>query len=624
MNILYLSIILFFISCIILTIYHKSLSKNKINFIIISTMGFSIYLTINSIIDFFNNKGKTFNQILWYLVDIRGLEIPMKITLDKLSLTMFSIVIGISSIIYFFSIWYMKNEKNYAKFFIYMNFFVANMLLLIISDNLLFMYFGWECVGLCSYLLINFYYKNKNYGKNAIKSFITTKISDIFLLISIFIFYNYLGTISIQEVNKFSIMYLYKNNYILQISNLFLLIGAIGKSAQFPMYTWLPDAMSGPTPASALIHAATMVTAGIYLIVRMHKIFILTPNILYIMYVIGLITLIISGLFALTQRNIKKILAYSTISQLGYIFLSLGICSWQAAIFHLITHSYFKALLFLSAGSLIKNCSGNQNIFTMNCSYKNNKFLYICFLIGGSSLSALPLITSGFYSKEYILLRLFSNNYIYIFYICILGTFITSLYTFRMIFYVFHEKYKKYNNIIKKNIFHNIPLLILCLLSTVAGLFIQFPYLDGFICKISSDEKFLIIISCLSSIFGIIISYIFYKNNIEIYKFILEENYIDYLHRFFYNSFFLNSIYDLIFVKPYLIITFILFKIDFIDKLMYIPVFLIILFNNFFNKIENGYLRWYIYNIILGVLIMLFLINILHIHYVIKKTYLYI
>ncbi|UDG80303.1 NADH-quinone oxidoreductase subunit L [Candidatus Annandia pinicola] len=623
MDTLYYSIVFPIISFIILILYYKSLSKTKINFLIIITMILSSFNIIKSIINFFDNNEKVYNQILWYWVDVKNLQIPMKITLDKLSITMVSIIISISFIIYFFSIWYMKYEKCYAKFFAYMNLFIANMLFLVLSDNLLSMYFGWEGVGLCSYLLINFYYKNKNYGKNAIKAFITTKISDIFLLISIFIFFNHLGTISIEEIQNFSTTYMYGNNFILQIANILLLIGAIGKSAQIPIHIWLPDAMSGPTPASALIHAATMVTAGVYLITRMHSIFILTPKVLYITCIIGLITLIISGLFALVQRNIKKILAYSTISQLGYMFVSLGICSWQAAIFHLIMHAYFKALLFMSSGSLIKNCNGNQNIFTMNCLYKNNKFIYMCFLIGGSSLSSLPLITSGFYSKEYILLRISSSNHIYILYTCILGTFITSLYTFRMIFYIFHNKQKNYY-IIERNIFHNLPLLILCILSTIIGLFIQFPYLDNFICQMSPNEKFLILISCLSSIFGIIFAYLFYKNNKEIYEIILEENYIYSLYKFLYNSLFLNTIYDFILVKPYLFITFIISRIDLIDKLTYIPIFLIILFNNFFNRIENGYLRWYIYNIILGVLIMLSLINVLHIHYFIKKTYLFI
>src|SRR3989338_6467216 len=257
------------------------------------------------------------------------------------------------------------------------------MLLLVLGDNLLVLYFGWEGVGLCSYLLIGFYFKHAANGNAALKAFIVTRIGDVFMAIGLFILFLHLGTLNIQELMALAPQKYVEGDSWLWIATLLLLGGAVGKSAQLPLQTWLADAMAGPTPVSALIHDATMVTAGVYLIARTHGLFLLAPGVLHFVGVIGAITLLIAGFSALVQTDIKRILAYSTMSQIGYMFLALGVGAWQPAIFHLMTHAFFKALLFLSSGAVILACHHEQNIFRMGGLYKQIPLVYACFLVGG-------------------------------------------------------------------------------------------------------------------------------------------------------------------------------------------------------------------------------------------------
>src|SRR5699024_3271746 len=332
-----------------------------------------------------------------------------------LSVTMISVVTGVGFLIHLFSSWYMTEDlaggHGYPRFFAYMNLFILSMLLLVLGDNLLLLYMGWECVGMCSYLLIGYHYKDYDNAWAAYKAFITTRVGDVALAIGLFILFTTFGTLNIQELLQAAPEAWANGNTMANLAALCLLGGAVGKSAQLPLQTWLPDAMAGPTPVSALIHAATMVTAGVYLIARMHTIFELAPAVLTLVAVVGTITLLLAGFAALVQTDIKRVLAYSTMSQIGYMFLALGVGAWDAAIFHLMTHAFFKALLFLTSGSIIIACHHEQDMFKMGGLWKSLKLPYVVFVIGSASLSALPLITAGYFSKDEILELTFLNGH---------------------------------------------------------------------------------------------------------------------------------------------------------------------------------------------------------------------
>ena len=348
---------------------------------------------------------------MWTWIHVGHFQSAMTLALDGLSLTMLGVVTGVGTLIHLFASWYMRGEEGYSRFFAYTNLFIASMVLLVLADNLVFLYLGWEGVGLCSYLLIGFYYKHSANGAAAMKAFIVTRVGDVFLAIGMFILYREFGSLDISLILENVSAQQATTGSALYWACLMLLGGAVGKSAQLPLQTWLADAMAGPTPVSALIHAATMVTAGVYLIARMHGLFLLEPSVLQLVGWVGGATLLLSGFAALVQTDIKRILAYSTMSQIGYMFVALGIGAWDGAIFHLMTHAFFKALLFLSAGSIIVACHHEQNIFKMGGLRRSLPLVYLCFLVGGSALAALPFVTAGFYSKDEILWNAYASGH---------------------------------------------------------------------------------------------------------------------------------------------------------------------------------------------------------------------
>lgn len=376
------------------------------------------------------------SQVLWTWMQVGDFAPRIALHLDGLSLTMLCVVTGVGFFIHLFASWYMRGEEGYSRFFAYMNLFVASMLFLVLADNLLFLFLGWEGVGLCSYLLIGFYYKHAANGHAAMKAFIITRVGDVFMMLGLLVLFHAFGTLDIQPMLK--AIPEYADRGALALAALLWLGGAVGKSAQLPLQTWLADAMAGPTPVSALIHAATMVTAGVYLIARTHTLFEVSPDVLLLVGTTGAVTLLLAGFSALVQTDIKRILAYSTMSQIGYMFLALGVGAWQAAVFHLMTHAFFKALLFLSAGAVIVACHHEQDIFRMGGLRKKLPLVYACFLVGGSALAALPFVTAGFYSKDEILWLAFANGQQVFFYVGLFGALLTSIYTFRLIFIVFH------------------------------------------------------------------------------------------------------------------------------------------------------------------------------------------
>lgn len=344
-----------------------------------------------------------YSQTLWTWLDVADFNPEITLKLDALSLVFVFVITFIGALIHIYSAGFMAHDTDYARFFASMNLFVVSMLLLVLADNLLLLYLGWEGVGLCSYLLIGFWYENPVNGYAARKAFTITRIGDTAMAIGLFMIFYQFGTLVISEISSTATVVLRQNTSGATVIALLLLAGGIGKSAQLPLQTWLPDAMAGPSPVSALIHAATMVTAGVYLIARLHVIFELSPVAQMTVAIIGAATLFVAGMSALTQFDIKRVLAYSTISQIGYMFLALGVGAWTAAVFHFMVHAFFKALLFLAAGAIIESLHHEHNMFKMGGLKNKMPLIFWTFLAGAVSLAAIPLISSGFYSKDQIL-----------------------------------------------------------------------------------------------------------------------------------------------------------------------------------------------------------------------------
>ena len=413
----------------------------------------------------------------WFTIG--GIQVNFGFQIDQLSLMMMMIVTGIGSLIHLYSIGYMSHDKGFYKFFTYLNLFIFSMLLLVMGSNYLILFIGWEGVGLCSYLLIGFWYENTEYGKAARKAFIMNRIGDLGLLIGIFLIAsqtNALDYLSLaQNASKFEF-----DGVVIMFITLSLFIGAMGKSAQIPLFTWLPDAMAGPTPVSALIHAATMVTAGIYLVVRSNFLYHLSPSTLDFILVIGLATSLIAAFIGLRQNDIKKVLAYSTVSQLGLMFIALGVEAYTSAMFHLMTHAFFKALLFLGAGSVIHAMSGEQDMRFMGGLKSKIPVTYWTFLIGTLAIAGIPPL-SGMISKDEILVALWAKSPI-IWGLTLFSAALTGIYMFRLLFLTFFGNFRgteeQKHHLHESPISMTLPLVVLAVLSVVGG-FINLPHFIG-------------------------------------------------------------------------------------------------------------------------------------------------
>lgn len=426
-----------------------------------------------------NSLGHPLEIRLFDWIKFADINIPFSLTIDHLSLLMLLIVNGVSFLIHVYSIGYMKGDEGAKRFFAYLNLFVFFMLILVLSSGYLMLFIGWEGVGLCSYLLIGFWYKDQANNNAAKKAFIMNRIGDLGFLGALFLMFTTFKTLTISEVlSKASLMP--SGNTILFFITLSLLIGATGKSAQLPLFTWLPDAMAGPTPVSALIHAATMVTAGIYLIARSGVMFLLSPVTMNIILIVGMATAVVGGLTAIRQNDIKKVLAYSTVSQLGFMFMALGLGSFTGAMFHLTTHAFFKALLFLGAGSVIHALGGEQDIRRMGGLGKKIPLTFILFFIATVSISGIPPF-AGFFSKEQILTAAYQHG-MWLGIITTAIALITTIYMFRLLFLVFVRK-ESQAVVDNKHIHESprvmtFPMIVLGVLSIVGG-WIQWPSLLG-------------------------------------------------------------------------------------------------------------------------------------------------
>ncbi len=426
-------------------------------------------------------SGTTTVVHLFDFIQSGKLYIPFAFQVDTLSSLFLLIITGVGFLIHVYSTSYMHDDEGMVKYFSYLNLFVFSMLLLVLGANYLIMFIGWEGVGLCSYLLIGFWFKNRDYTNAAKKAFVMNRIGDLgFLVGMLLILFNF-GTLSYQDF--FGILQSGQNPMSGDIYTwiaVCLFIGAMGKSAQIPLYTWLPDAMAGPTPVSALIHAATMVTAGIYMIARSAALYDLAPLAQELVTIIGLATALLAATIALYQNDIKKVLAYSTVSQLGFMFIALGVGAYTTGIFHVMTHAFFKALLFLGSGSVIHAMSGEQDVKFMGGLRKKLPITYITFLIGVLAIAGFPF-TSGFVSKDEILVSVWHHSHLY-FWLTVFAALLTAIYMFRLLMLTFHGSFRGTEH--QKHHLHEsplpmtLPLIILAILSLVAG-FVQLPHLFG-------------------------------------------------------------------------------------------------------------------------------------------------
>ena len=463
---------------IIIGVNFRKLPKKLTAFLASTTVLVSFVLSIILFISILNTKTPiSYNLFEW--IDIYGLRIPFAFYVDQLTSIMLLIITGVGFLIHVYSVGYMWEDAGFNRFFAYMNLFIFSMLLLVLGENYLIMFIGWEGVGLCSYLLIGFWFKNTAYNNAAKKAFIMNRIGDLGFLLGIFMILFQFGSISYSEVFSKALVYTGSNSNILIIT-LLLFVGAVGKSAQIPLYTWLPDAMAGPTPVSALIHAATMVTAGIYMIARSNILYALAPISLSIVAIVGISTALFAAIIAIFQNDIKKVLAYSTVSQLGYMFLALGVGAFTGAVFHLITHAFFKALLFLGAGSVIHALHGEQDIRNMGGLKSKLKYTFAVFLIATLAIAGIPPF-SGFFSKDEILAHVFDKN-IFLWILATVGALITTFYMFRLLYLTFYGKTriteKQEHHLHESPKIMIIPLIILAVLSIFGG-FIGIPEFLG-------------------------------------------------------------------------------------------------------------------------------------------------
>jgi len=542
-------------------------------------LSLGIFLELNA------SDVKSFTVPLFDWIQVGALRIPFSFLVDPLSSIMLLIVTGIGFLIHVYSAGYMHSDAGFAKFFAYLNLFIFFMLLLVLGSNYVVLFIGWEGVGLCSYLLIGFWFTNANYASAAKKAFIMNRIGDLGFLLAVFFIYSTFGSVEFANVFPQAAL-LPSGSTILVVITLLLFVGATGKSAQLPLFTWLPDAMAGPTPVSALIHAATMVTAGIYMIARSNILFTLAPLTMNIVAIVGLSTAIVAALIAITQNDIKKVLAYSTVSQLGYMFLGLGVGAYTGAFFHVITHAFFKALLFLGAGSVIHAMHHEQDMRNMGGLKAKLPITFFTMLMGTIAISGLPPF-SGFFSKDEILAHVYEHNPT-LWVIGVLGAMLTAFYMFRMLFLTFWGSFRgtkeqeKHLHESPKSM--TIPLVVLAILSVFGGL-IGVPevlgghhWLAQFLSPVlvytkavsgeavpldHATEYLLMGISVGAALLAISIAYVTYVSR-KVLPISDAEN-RSFLSKLSYHKFYIDEVYEALITRPLDAISTFFYKV--VDKL---------------------------------------------------------
>jgi NADH-quinone oxidoreductase subunit L len=483
---------------------------------------------------------------------------------------MMLVVSGVSFVIHVYSIGYMHGDGGFRRYFVFLNLFVFFMLLLVMGGNFLIMFVGWEGVGLCSYLLIGFWYSDDAKATAGKKAFILNRIGDFGFLIAIFLIWTTFGTVQFTKLIPMASLYPAGSGVVTAIC-LLLFMGAVGKSAQFPLYVWLPDAMAGPTPVSALIHAATMVTAGVYMVARVNFFFVLSPAALSVVAIVGGGTALFAATIGLVQNDIKKVLAYSTVSQLGYMFLACGVGAFAAAIFHLVTHAFFKGLLFLGSGSVIHSMSGEQDIRHMGGLKSKMPATYATFLIGTLAIAGVPGL-AGFFSKDEILWKTFSGGQTILWLLGLVAAFCTAFYMFRLVYLTFHGRFRGSkageHHLHESPPVMTVPLIILAVLSVIGG-YIGLPHVLGGTNPFgqwlgpvvhpadageaivyhgeAATELTLMVVSVAAALAGIYLAYAWYMKKSETVKALGESA----LHTMLLNKYWVDEIYSVTIVQPF-------------------------------------------------------------------------
>ncbi len=561
-----------------------------------------------------------YSQSLGTWFEVSGFNIGFGLYLDSLSLVMATVVTFVGLLILIYSLRFMYEDEGYSRFFAYMNLFIASMLILVLADNLLLLYLGWEGVGLCSYLLIGFWYKEPQNCRAAIKAFIVTRIGDTLMVVGLLMLFIKYHILQIQTVMS-EVSQLSPGSAFCTVTAILLLGGAIGKSAQLPLQTWLPDAMAGPTPVSALIHAATMVTAGVYLIARTNVLFSMAPAVMKLVAVIGAATLLLAALSALVQKDIKRVLAYSTISQIGYMFLALGAGAWAAAIYHFVTHALFKSALFLGAGVLIMALNGEHDIFKMGGLRKVFPNTFRAFIAASLTLAAVPPLTITFNSKDLILNNVLASSITNkgLWLAGTIGAFLTAAYSFRLLYVVFFGQIKTKPDK-KPSPVMLVPLTILAFLAAISGLpellsnffgvktfynFLQTslpqPVINSFL---PAHAIIMQIFYASVSLLAIALTYLTFRYAKKILDALMNTFVFSYPHRFLQAGFGFDWIYQQLFVQPYMWAARIN-KNDFLDRISTAFIYTFRYSNLILSKTVTGNLRWYAACVGIGAVILI-------------------
>jgi len=591
------------ISAVVLMVTAGRLPKNFAAILGVGSVGLSA-LIVATVTQAFLAGGQVQEVSLWTWITVGGFTANIAFYVDGLTVVMMSVITGVGFLIHLYSVEFMASDQSFARYFAYMNLFVASMLILVMADNLLLLYLGWEGVGVCSYLLVGFWYRDPNNGKAARKAFVVTRVGDTAMALGLFLLFTELGTLDIQALMAAANIHWQVGGTLPVLATALLLGGAVGKSAQLPLHTWLPDAMAGPTPVSALIHAATMVTAGVYLIARTHELFLLAPATLEVIAWLGLATVLLAAFAALAQNDIKRILAYSTISQIGYMFLALGVGAFSAGIFHLTTHAFFKALLFLGAGAVIHCLHHEHNILRMGGLRTRMPVVFASFLIGSAALAALPF-TSGFYSKDSILLAAWSLPDIgpTLWAGGLLGALVTAIYSFRLVFLVFFGELKTEPD---KQVGWKIavPLIILCVLAALGGWINQplnevFPTAGTHHDVAHSIEYIGIAIPLV----GLLIAYLIFLGGQLSVLGITDSPVGKALHSFWLKGWRIDDLYNTLLVRPFTGLAR-LCRNEPVDLAYNSIVGLVPWSHRGLATLQNGELRWYATSMVFGLVVL--------------------
>ncbi len=590
---------------LVLFVTQGKLPDRVVAFVGAGSVGLAALVALGVGWQFVQSGEASFALPLWTWIAVGDFTPSVTLYLDSLSLVMTGVITGVGFLIHLYATGYMwqdhEEPKGYSRFFAYMNLFVFAMLMLVLGDNLLTLFLGWEGVGLCSYLLIGFYHRDPANGYAARKAFVVTRVGDTLMALGLFLLFWEFKTLEVRAILAEAGSL---TPGMATAIGLLLLGGAVGKSAQVPLQTWLPDAMAGPTPVSALIHAATMVTAGVYLIARMQDVYLLSADAQHYVAVVGLVTLLISSFTALTQTDIKRILAYSTMSQIGYMFMALGVGAWSAAIFHLMTHAFFKALLFLASGSVILALHHEQNIFKMGGLWKKLPVPFWSMAIGSAALVALPF-TSGFASKDAILLTAYDNGGWLYWGGGALAAGMTALYTTRMMIVTFFGETKtEPHDDSKANMW--LPLVVLAALSIGGGWF-GIAVLNDLLGPIGAFDHFtpLALTTIAVPLLGVLIGWLVFTGRMRVDG-LVESGLGRGLRRFWHGGWGFDWVYDRVFVKPFVAVARIN-KNDVVDLVFRVTAAVARGLHYIGALTQTGRLRWYAANMAIG-LVLVFLI----------------